>query len=103
MPLRDDQDLVIPRPGVTVTLLLFGDAHQSLYRESEGSVMAICNARASSGGPGKGISLKVADPSSVYKLGTSADYALCGAKTKVGDSRGHPGNISSMMLYWHQA
>lgn len=77
-------------------MLLFGDAHQSLYRESEGSIVAICNARASSGGPGRGVSLKVADPSSVYKLGTSADYALCGARTKVGDSCGRPGNISGL-------
>ena len=64
-------------------MFLFGDAHQSLFRESEGSIMAICNARASAGGPGQGVSLKVSDPSSVYKLGTSADYALCGARTKV--------------------
>jgi len=66
-----------------VTLFLFGDAHQSLYRESEGSIMAICNAQVSAGGQGKDISMKVSEPSSVYKLGTSADFALCGARKKV--------------------
>ncbi|CAL5219574.1 g1434 [Coccomyxa viridis] len=80
--------------GVTVTVLLFGDAHQSLYRESEGAIMAICNARASAGGPGQGVSLKVSDPSSVYKLGTSADYALCGARTKKGETCRNPVNVS---------
>jgi hypothetical protein len=61
---------------------LFGNAHQSLYKESEGSVMAICNARVSTGGEAHGLSMKVQDPSSVYKLGTSADFALCGARKK---------------------
>lgn len=65
-----------------MTVYLFGDAHQSLYRESEGSVMAICNARVSAGGEGRGLCMKVQDPSSVYKLGTSADFALCGARKK---------------------
>ena len=67
---------------MTVTVYLFGDAHQSLYRESEGSVMAICNARVSAVGEGRGLCMKVQDPSSVYKLGSSADFALCGARKK---------------------
>ncbi len=66
--------------GASLKLLLFGDAHQSHYRESEGSIMAICNARMSGQG---GRCWKLQDASSIYKLGTSADYALCGAKIKV--------------------
>ncbi|CAK0761581.1 hypothetical protein CVIRNUC_002874 [Coccomyxa viridis] len=69
--------------GASLKLLLFGDAHQSHYRESEGSIMAICNARMSGQG---GRCWKLQDASSIYKLGTSADYALCGAKIKGGGS-----------------
>lgn len=47
--------------------------------------MAICNARVSADSKG-GLSMKVQDPSSIYKLGTSADFALCGAKKKVASS-----------------
>lgn len=69
--------------GASLKLLLFGDAHQSHYRESEGSIIAICNARLSGQG---GRCWKLQDASSMYKLGTSADYALCGAKIKVAHS-----------------
>ena len=69
--------------GASLKLLLFGDAHQSHYRESEGSIIAICNARLSGQG---GRCWKLQDASSIYKLGTSADYALCGAKMKVAHS-----------------
>ena len=73
--------------GASLKLLLFGDAHQSHSRESEGSIMAICNARMS--GQGR-LCWKLQDASSIYKLGTSADYALCGAKTKVAHSSWSP-------------
>ena len=71
------------RAGASLQLLLFGDAHQSHYRESEGSIVALCNARMSGQG---GHCWKIQDASSIYKLGTSADYALCGAKIKVAHS-----------------
>ena len=63
-------------------MFLFGDAHQDHFRESEGSVVAIFNASADSDGKG-GLSLKVNEPSSILKLATSSDFALCGSRKKV--------------------
>ena len=45
-------------------------------------MVAIFDARADAGGGGGAPSLKVAEARCVLKLGTSADYALCGARTK---------------------
>lgn len=66
--------------GATVTMLLFGDAHQDHFRESEGSVVAIFNAEADGKG---GLTLKVNESSSILKLATSSDFALCGSRKKV--------------------
>jgi hypothetical protein len=67
--------------GASVTLLLFGEAHQAHFREAEGAVVALFDARLDTAHAGAA-SLKASEARGILKLGTSADYALCGAKKK---------------------
>ena len=69
--------------GTSATLFLFGEAHQAHFRESEGAVVALFDARLDVR-DGEA-ALKVAEERCVLKLGTSADFALCGAKKKARD------------------
>ena len=66
--------------GASVTLFLFGEAHQAHYRESEGAVVALFDARLDA--RDGGAALKLFEERCILKLGTSADFALCGAKKK---------------------
>ena len=69
--------------GTTVTMFLFGEAHQDNFRQSEGSVVAISNALARSSEGKHDVSLKVTESSSILMLGTSSDFALCGSRKRV--------------------
>ena len=69
--------------GTTVTVFLFGEAHQDNFRESEGSVVAIVNAVAGSSKGKDEATLKVTESTSILKLGTSSDFALCGSRKRV--------------------
>lgn len=71
--------------GTTISMFLFGNAHEEHFRESEGSVVAIFSARTDTDQKGK-LSLKVFEPEAILKLGISADFAYCGSKTKVHSS-----------------
>lgn len=64
-------------------MLLFGDAHQEHFRETEGSVVAVFNAAADKDGMGGGVTLKVNESASILKLATACDFGLCGSKKKV--------------------
>lgn len=65
-----------------MTLFLFGEAHQAHFREAEGAVVALFDTRLDTARSGGEASLKACEERCILKLGTSADFALCGAKRK---------------------
>lgn len=77
-----DQCFVTCPAGTTISMFLFGNAYEEHYRESEGSVVAIFNAKADTDNKGE-VALKVFELDTILRLGTSADFAYCGSKTKV--------------------
>ncbi|CAL8467671.1 g7209 [Coccomyxa elongata] len=87
--------------GTTVTVFLFGDAHQNNFRESEGSVVAIVNALAGSSKGKDEATLKVTESTSILKLGTSSDFALCGSRKRDGTKCRNPVNISKCRFCDH--
>ncbi|BDA42677.1 probable protein MCM10 homolog at N-terminal half [Coccomyxa sp. Obi] len=87
--------------GTTVTMFLFGDAHQDNFRESEGSVVAISNAAAGSSNRKEDVCLKVEESTSILKLGTSSDFALCGSRKRDGTKCRNPVNISKCRFCDH--
>ncbi|KAK9830984.1 hypothetical protein WJX81_005397 [Elliptochloris bilobata] len=68
--------------GATESCFLFGEAHQDHYREAQGAVVALFNARARR--EGSKFDLSIETGASVLKLGTSADMGFCNAQKKSG-------------------
>ena len=71
----------------TATVFLFGQAHKELYKESEGSVLILYNAKYSKdGGGGYGrpaVSLTVDKVEQVQRIGASPDLGKCAGLKKV--------------------
>uniref|UniRef100_A0A3Q0KPC0 Protein MCM10 homolog n=1 Tax=Schistosoma mansoni TaxID=6183 RepID=A0A3Q0KPC0_SCHMA len=79
-------------------LFLFGNCHEKLWKEPEGSVVAILNPRSLSSGESftddKDVSITLESPLHVMILGESPDYGICNATTKSGQSCFHVINKS---------
>ncbi|GAX84370.1 hypothetical protein CEUSTIGMA_g11792.t1 [Chlamydomonas eustigma] len=83
----------------TTTLFLFGQAQKELYKECEGSVYILYNAKYSkeSGGGGygrPGFSLTVDKPQQVQRIGSSPDLGKCSGTKKDGTRCSVPVNRS---------
>jgi minichromosome maintenance protein 10 len=63
--------------------MLFGDAHAEHWKETEGSLVAVVAAKASKS-EGRDLSLSVDRGAQLFKLGTSADFALCKGERRDG-------------------
>ncbi|KAK4469892.1 hypothetical protein MN116_007397 [Schistosoma mekongi] len=76
-----------------VKLLLFGNCHEKLWKEPEGSVVAVLNPRslasAKSFTDDKDVSITLESPLHLMILGESPDYGICSAITKSGQSCFH--------------
>ncbi|KAB1207540.1 hypothetical protein CJ030_MR7G007539 [Morella rubra] len=68
----------------TISLFLFGDAHQKNWKEHAGTVFALFNGAVRKDAVGTGFSLSVYSPSQILKIGTSVDYGVCKGKRKDG-------------------
>jgi len=73
----------------TATLFLFGQAHKELYKESEGSVLILYNAKCSKDGGNSGYSrsigtsLTLDKAEQVQRIGASPDLGKCAGVKKV--------------------
>ncbi|KAH8862012.1 Protein MCM10 like [Schistosoma japonicum] len=76
-----------------VKLLLFGNCHEKLWKEPEGSVVAVLNPRSLASGESftdnKDVSITLESPLHLMILGESPDYGICSAITKSGQSCFH--------------
>ncbi|CAI2727154.1 unnamed protein product [Schistosoma spindalis] len=79
-------------------LFLFGSCHEKLWKEPEGSVVAILNPRSLTSGESftddKDVSITLESPLHAMILGESPDYGVCNATTKSGQSCFHVINKS---------
>ncbi|CAH8512473.1 unnamed protein product [Schistosoma bovis] len=79
-------------------LFLFGNCHEKLWKEPEGSVVAILNPRSLTSGESftddKDVSITLESPLHAMILGESPDYGICNATTKSGQSCFHVINKS---------
>ena len=70
-----------------MTLFLFGDAYEAHWKESNGAVIAVLNARVlppREGARSNERSLSVTEPGEVAKLGSAQDYGVCKGTRKDG-------------------
>ncbi|CAH8842057.1 unnamed protein product [Trichobilharzia szidati] len=76
-----------------VKLFLFGNCHEKLWKETEGSVVAVLNPRSLASGltftDEKDVGITLDSPLHVMILGESPDYGICSATTKSGQSCFH--------------
>nr|CAH8842244.1 unnamed protein product [Trichobilharzia regenti] len=76
-----------------VKLFLFGNCHEKLWKETEGSVVAVLNPRSLASGSTftdeKDVGITLDSPLHVMILGESPDYGICSATTKSGQSCFH--------------
>ncbi|CAN8314543.1 unnamed protein product [Cochlearia groenlandica] len=70
----------------TVSLFLFGDAHNKYATEMAGTVFGLFNCSVRKDKLGRDFSLSVNSAKQMVKLGVSADYGVCTAKRKDGTS-----------------
>ncbi|OON20926.1 primase zinc finger, partial [Opisthorchis viverrini] len=94
-----DLDQVGPGSHIgCVKLFLFGDAHEKLWKEPDGSVVAILGPRLmsdpSTSFNDKDVGITPPSPQHVMVLGQSPDYGICAALNKSGQSCFHVINKS---------
>lgn len=67
--------------GTTLPLLAFGRAHEALFREPEGMVIALFDAKPRRGEGG--LSISVGDAKQIEVIGRCPDFGMCKALRKV--------------------
>ncbi|TPP64766.1 Protein MCM10 protein, partial [Fasciola gigantica] len=81
-----------------VKLFLFGNSHEKLWKESEGTVIAVLGPRTMSdpmaGSSEKDVSITLESPMHVMILGHSPDFGVCAATSKSGQQCFHVINKS---------
>ncbi|THD23343.1 Minichromosome maintenance protein 10 [Fasciola hepatica] len=85
-------------PHGCVKLFLFGNSHEKLWKESEGTVIAVLGPRTMSdpmaGSSEKDVSITLESPMHVMILGHSPDFGVCAATSKSGQQCFHVINKS---------